>query len=145
VHGNHPARFEVDEGSGSVGGIGVYVAKLLGIVGSDGKQREFRRQAAANLTETVKVSRIASVIDGVLAATQYVSAIAAVRILDNAGAPVAGGNVRDVESSVAIGVPPLQFDNLFVAKIGDEVEEVMRDNEGGSGSSLAASLARDGA
>jgi hypothetical protein len=145
VHGNHPTRFEVDEGAGGVGGIGVYVAKLLGIVGSDGKQREFRRKTAANLAEAVKVGRVAGVIDGVLAAAQDIAAITAVRIFDNAGSPMTGGDVGDIEGAMTIGVPPLEFDNLFVAEIGDEVEEVMRNDERGRGSSLAAGLARDGA
>ena len=70
---------------------------------------------------------------------------AVVRVLQNARSPVAGGNVGDVEPDVAIGVPPLEFDDLFVAEVGDQVEYMMRDNENRRGSSLAAGLARDGA
>jgi len=81
----------------------------------------------------------------VFAAAQYVAAVAAVRIFDNARSPVAGGDVGDVEGAVAIGVPPFEFDDLLVAEIGDEIEKMVRDNEGGRGSSLSAGLARDGA
>src|SRR5208282_4701046 len=58
---------------------------------------------------------------------------------------MARGDVCDVERAVAIGVPPFKFDNLFEAEIVDQVEQVMGDDERGSGSGLAAGLARDGA
>ena len=51
----------------------------------------------------------------------------------------------DVERAVTIGVPPLEFDNFFEAEIGNQVEQVMGDDERGRGSGLAPGLARDGA
>ena len=61
-------------------------------------------------------------VDGVFAAAQHVAAIAAVRIFEDARSPMPRRDVRYVERAVAIGVPPLEFDNLFKAEIGNQVE-----------------------
>ncbi len=51
--------------------------------------------------------------------------------------------MRDVERAVAIGVPPFEFDNFFESEIGDEIEQVMRDDKRRRDSGLAARLACD--
>ena len=83
-------------------------------------------------------------VDGVFAAAQNVAAVATVRIFYDARSPVTRGHVGDVEGAVPVGVPPLQFDNLFEAQIGDQVKYVMRHDQRGRGAGLAAGLARDG-
>ena len=84
-------------------------------------------------------------VHGVFAAAQHVAAIAAVGILEDACSPMPRRYVSDVERAVAIGIPPFEFDNLFKSEIGDQVEQVMRYDESGRGSGLAAGLPRDGA
>src|SRR5271155_1566214 len=51
----------------------------------------------------------------------------------------------DVERAMAIGVPPLEFDNLLETEIADQVEQVMRDDERRRGAGLAPGLTRNGA
>src|ERR1700681_4863737 len=52
--------------------------------------------------------------------------------------------MRDIKRSVAIGIPPFKFDNSLVAQVGNQIEEMMRNDQRGRGASLALSLARDG-
>src|SRR3984885_10799289 len=54
-------------------------------------------------------------------------------------------HMSDVDGAVAIRVPPFQFDNLFIAQIAYQIEELMRDNQSRSGPCSATRLARDGA
>ena len=122
VHGDHPAGFQIEEGLGGVGGTGMHVAELRRIVGADGQQRQFGREAASDFAEAVEVGGVSGVVDGVFAAAQHVAAVAAVRIFEDARSPMARGDVGDVERAVAIGVPPLEFDDFFEAEIGDQVE-----------------------
>src|SRR5258706_2555576 len=84
----HPARFQVEEGAGSVGRIGVHVAERRGIVGANGKQRQLRRQAPPDFAKARKVSPVSRVIDRVLPGPQYIASIAAMRIPEDARAPV---------------------------------------------------------
>ena len=84
-------------------------------------------------------------VDGVLAAAQHVSTVTAMRIFEDARPPMTRRDVGDVECAVAIGIPPLEFDNFFEAEIVDQVEQMMRDDQGGRGSGLTAGLVRDGA
>ena len=80
-------------------------------------------EPASDLAKAGEISGVSGVVNGVLAAAQHVAAVAAVRILEDARSPMPRGHVRDVERAVAIGVPPLQFDNFFEAQIGDQVEQ----------------------
>src|SRR5580698_307498 len=122
VHGDHPAGFEIEKGAGSVGRTGVDVAELLWIVGSNGKQRQLRREAASDFAEARKVSGVSGMVDGVFAAAQHVASITTMRIFQDARSPVPRRDVSNVERYVAISVPPLQFNDLFVAQIRDEIE-----------------------
>src|SRR6266853_4145093 len=122
MHGDHPAGIQIEKGASGVGGTGVDIAKLRRIVGADGEQREFGRQAASDFAEAGEVRGVSSVVDGVFSAAQHVAAIAAVRILEDARAPVPRRDVSDVERAVAISIPPLKFDNLFKSEIGNQVE-----------------------
>ena len=144
VHGDHPARVQVDEGLGGVGGTGVDVAEGGGIVGSDGKESEFGGEAFPDFAEAGEIGGVSGVIDGVLAGADDVASVTAVRVFEDAGSPVARGDVGDFESAFVVAVPPLEFDDLLEAEVGDEVEDVVRDDERGRGAGLAAGLAGDG-
>src|SRR5580704_16746148 len=102
-------------------------------------------QAAADLAETVEVSGVASVIDRMLASAEDVATVTAVRILEHARAPMARWDVRDFERAFAVRIPPLHLNDLFEAKIRDEIEDMMRNDERRRAASFAARLARDGA
>ncbi len=70
------------------------VAELRGIVGADREQREFGSEAAADFAEAGEVGGVTGVIHGLLARFQNEAPIAAMRILEDARAPVARWNVR---------------------------------------------------
>src|SRR5579864_3749029 len=55
VHGDHPARFEIEKGLGGICGIGVHVTELRRIVGAYGEQREFGSEAASDLAEAREI------------------------------------------------------------------------------------------
>ena len=116
--------FEVEEGARGVGGIGVDVAELRRIVGADGKQREFGREAASDFAEAGEVGGVAGVIDGMLAGLQNKAAVAAMRIFQNARSPVARGYVRDGKIAVARSLPPVEFDDFGKAEIGNQIGNV---------------------
>src|ERR1700690_4067095 len=137
MHGHHPAGVEIEKGAGSVGGAGVYVAELRRVVSADREERQFRRQPSSDLAKAREIRRVSGVIHGVLAAAQHIAAISSMRIFKNPRSPMPRGNVRDVERAVAIRVPPLQLDNLFEAEVRNQVEQMMRNDEGGCSSSLA--------
>lgn len=141
VHGDHPTGFEIEKSLHGIGGAGVDIAKLRRIVGTDGEQGQFGRQTAADFMEAFEIGSVAGVIDGVLAGAQDVSAIAAMRILEDARAPVAGGNVSDFKRSLFVAIPPFKFDNFPEAKIRNQIEDLMRDDQSGCCAGLAPGLA----
>lgn len=51
--------------------------------------------------------------------------------------------MRDLQRSLFMSVPPFEFNDLPEAEIGDEVEEMMRHDQGRRNASLAAGLARN--
>jgi hypothetical protein len=122
VHGDHPAGLQIEKGFGGIGGAGVDVTELLGVVGADREQRDLRRQAASDFAETGEVGSVSGVVEGVFTAAQHIASVTTMRIFQNARSPMARRNVGNIKRAVAIGVPPLQFDNFFEAEIGDEVE-----------------------
>src|SRR5580658_5638502 len=129
VHGDHPARFEIDKGAHGVGGIGVDVAKLRRIVGANGEQGEFGSEAASDFAEAGEVGGVAGVIDGVFAGLENEAAVAAVRIFQNARAPVARRHMRYRQVAVTRSFPPVQFDDLGKAEIGDQVRNMRRNDD----------------
>src|SRR5580704_19231813 len=117
MHWDHPARFEIEEGAGGVSRIGVDIAKLGRIVSADRQQCELRRKPAANLAEAGEISRVAGVINGMLAGSQHKAAIATVRILQDACSPVARRNVSYHHAAAARTLPPIEFDDLRKTEI----------------------------
>src|SRR5258708_3977049 len=101
VHGDHPSRFEVEESAHGVGRIGVDIAELRRIIGADGEQREFGGKATSDFTEAGKICRVAGVINRVFASFHDKAAIAAVRIFQNAGTPMARWNMSDRNAAAA--------------------------------------------
>lgn len=49
----------------------------------------------------------------------------------------------DFERTLDMRVPPFQFDNLFESEVGNEVEEMMGDDQGGRASDFPPRLPRD--
>ena len=66
-------------------------------------------------------------------------------VLDDPRAPVSRRDVGDGQPEMAITVPPVQFDHVVKTKVGDQVEDVMRDHDRGRHSLQAFGLLHDGA
>ena len=77
VHGYHPTRIEIEKGLHSVGGIGMHVAKLRRIVGSNGKEGKLWREALPNFAETIEVGGVPGVIDRLFTGAEDVATVAA--------------------------------------------------------------------
>src|SRR5690242_20068281 len=102
VHGHHPAGAQVEKGAHRVRWAGVHVAKGGRIVGADGKQRQLRVKLTANFAEAGKIGGVAGVVNRVAFTFQNVAAVAAVRVLDNARAPVPGRHAANSKPVVAV-------------------------------------------
>src|SRR5581483_6085444 len=96
---------------------------------ANGQERDLRRETAADLAETGEISGVAGVIDGVAVGGEYEPAVSAMRILDDARAPVAGGHMRYGEVVVAEILPPVHFDDAAEAEVGNEVGHVLRNDD----------------
>ena len=51
------------------------------------------------------------------------------RILNDARAPMPRRHVRDRQPAMAIAVPPVQFDHIAKAQVGDQIHDVMRHHD----------------
>src|SRR5215467_905629 len=112
MHGNHPARLEIEESFGCIRRIRVHIAELRRIVGSNRKQREFGRKTTSDFAEAGEVRRIACVIDRMLAIFQDEASITTMRILQNSRTPMTRWDVRYSQVSQPRMLPPVEFDNF---------------------------------
>src|SRR5271166_4573758 len=115
------------------------------VVCANGKERQFRRKATPDLAKPSKVRRVASVIDRVLARVQHVSAVAPMRILEDARAPMPRGNVRHGQAAVARTLPPVKLDNLREAQVRNQIGDMTGNNDCRSRSTNAQIILHDGA
>src|SRR5512144_1237724 len=75
-----------------------------------------------------------------LAVTQDVASVAAVRVFQNARSPMAGRNMSHGESGVAEAAPPVEFDHIAESQVRDQIEDVMGNHDGGAPSTAAIGL-----
>src|ERR1700680_1510629 len=66
-------------------------------------------------------------------------------ILDDPGAPMAGGHVGDGEFARAVAIPPVQFHHIAEAQVGDQIYNVMRHYDDRRRGTPAPRLLNDGA
>src|SRR5215469_3580926 len=62
MHRDHPTCIQVEKGARSVGRIGMDIAKLRRVIGSDGQQSELGCQPTADFPKPGKVGSIAGVV-----------------------------------------------------------------------------------
>src|SRR5262249_61262718 len=53
------------------------------------------------------------------------------RVLQNASTPVARWHMGDGEATMLVVAPPVKFHDLFEPEVGDQVENMMGNNDGG--------------
>ena len=144
VHRHHPSRFQIEEGAGGVGGAGMDTTKRRRVIGADRKQSQFRCQAPANLAKSGKIRGVAGVIDRVLRIAQHVAAVAAMRILEDSSAPMPRGHVGHGQPAMPVAVPPVQFDHVVKAQIGNQIENLIGNHDDGRSAAPATSVLHDG-
>src|SRR5581483_988280 len=128
MHWHHPAGIQIEEGAGGVAGIGMDIPKRRGIVRANRKQRDFGPQALANVAEPGEISGVSGVVDRMLIVAQHVPAVAAMRILNNAGSPVSRWDVSDRQTAMAVAVPPVELNDVFESQVGHEIKNMMWDD-----------------
>src|SRR5947209_3094302 len=116
VHRDHPLRAEVHKGAHRVGRVGVHVAERCWMIRADGEEGDVGRQAPSDLVKAVEIGGVTGVIERLLVATEYVSAVAAVHVADDARAPMTRRRMRDSQIADAVLSPPIEFDDLAEAE-----------------------------
>ena len=129
MHGHHPAGVEIEEGANSVGRVGVHVAERRRVIRANGQQSDVGGEALADFAKAGEVRGVAGMIDRVLVIADDVAAVTAMRIFDNARAPMTGRNMGDGQGTMAVAVPPVELDDVAETKIGNQVENMMRDDD----------------
>jgi len=130
MHGDHPAGLEVEESARGIGRVGMDVAELRWIVSANREEREFGSESAPDFAKASEIGGVAGMIDGMFPGLQDKAAVATVRVFENARSPVARGNVRHRQTTVARTFPPVEFDDLGEAEIGNQVGHVRGDDDG---------------
>ena len=120
----------------------MHVAISLRVVCANRQQGYFWRELLADLSKPGEVSCVSRVINGVLALAQNISSITAMRILDNAGTPMAGRHVSHSHAVMTKTAPPVQFHNLIESQIRHQIKHVMR-HDCGRGAAHAARVLRN--
>ena len=110
-----------------------------------GSKREFGSEAAPDLAEACEVGCIAGVIDGMFSGLQDEAAVTAMRIFQNASAPVARGDMGNGQITVARSLPPIELDDFGKAEIGDQIRNVTWNDDGGGNAAGAQVVLHDGA
>ncbi|MCU1285469.1 MAG: hypothetical protein JWO13_1819 [Acidobacteriales bacterium] len=114
------------------------------MIGADGKQGDFRFQAATDLSEAVEVGGVAGVVNGFGARANDVAAVSAMCVMDHACAPVPGGNVSDGEVPAELDfVPPLELDNFAESEGTHKITDPVRNDNHGRDFPLASRELRD--
>src|SRR5437773_9132133 len=116
------------------------IAERRRIVSSDRQQRQFRRQSLTNLAESGEVGGVAGVVERVPIVPQDVATITAMRISDYPGGPMARRHMGDGQLTMAITIPPVQFDYVVESQVGNQIEDVVRDDDSGRRSAAISSV-----
>lgn len=129
MHGHHPTGVQVKKSPRRVSRVGMDVAERRRVICADREQRQLRGEAASDFAKSREISCVARVVDGMPSRPKHVSAIAAVRILEDSSTPMAGGHMRDRKIAMAIAVPPVQLDNVAEAEIRNQIQDMSRNND----------------
>ena len=126
VHGNHGFSAKIEESLQSFFRTGVDGAVGVGEVGANGEQGDLRVEPGADLAKAFKVGRISAVIDTVSGGVRKdVAAELPVDVVEDTGAPVAGGGHGDLQAGDARLTPPGKAANLGEAHGIDQVLDAM--------------------
>src|SRR6202034_752660 len=102
-------------------------------------------EAAPNLAEAREVGCVPGVIDGMGSGLQHEAAVTAMRIFQNASAPVPRGDMGNGQITVARSLPPIKLDDFRKAEIGDQIRNVTWNDDGGGNAADTQVVLHDGA
>src|SRR6185312_13796973 len=107
VHGHHGGCAEIEEGAQGFLRAGVDAAIGVGEVSADGQEGNVRMEAAADFMEAVEPGGVTGVVDGGgCGSGDGVAAEAAMRVVEEARAPVLCGSRGDGKRIKRGGLPP---------------------------------------
>ena len=94
------------------------------MISANRQQCQLRTQAFSDLFESVEIRCVAGVVDGVLAGTKNVSAIATVNVAHDARSPMTRWRVGDFDISELETLPPFEFDYARKSQITHQVAQM---------------------
>ena len=130
MHRDHCFCTELDKGLEGLFGVHVNIAFGGGVVGTDGEEGDLDVGAVSDFFEAVKIRAISAVENGASGILDEEPAEAAVVVVENTGAPVAGGGEGDAEGTVLEGFPRFEFADLVEAEAVNEASDVLGDCDG---------------
>ena len=130
MHGHESFRLELDEGIDGLLRVHVDIAFRGGVVGSYWQKGDFHRQALADLAEAIEVGAVATMKNRASCILDMESTKPTVRVVQNAGAPMAGRCECDFESAEFEGLPVLQFLHMVEAEAVNKATDIFRHKNG---------------
>jgi len=77
------------------------------------------------------------VINGMFAAAQNITAVAAMSVAQHSRAPVTRGHMRDRQIAMTIAAPPIEFDHVAKPKVRHKIEYLPRHNDSWSRATIS--------
>lgn len=130
MHRDHCFCAEFDKRLESLFGIHVNIAFGRGVVGADGQKRDLDIKAVSDFFESVKIRAVAAVEQCASGILDDESAEAAVVVVEDACAPVAGGSEGDAKGTVLKRFPRLELADVIKTKAVNEPSDVLGHGDG---------------
>src|SRR5579862_2315377 len=105
------------------------VAKSRRVVSSNRKQRQLWRKPPPDFAKTGKISCISGMINRMLPCPQNKASVAAMRVLQNARAPMPRRNMRHHQAAMSRTLPPVEFNDLGEVEIGNQIGDMRRNHD----------------
>ena len=128
MHGNHQACVKVDERFESLLGVHVNRAKTRRVIGADGQQRDVDWKSFSDLAESVEVSGVSTMINHPSRHFDHEATEAAVRVVEQPGAPVVTRGEGDAHGAVFKTFPVVKLLNDAEPEVMHEITDFERDN-----------------
>ena len=130
MHRNKSFCFELDKCVDGLLRVHVDISFRGGVVGPYRQECDFHRQTLANLAEAIEVGAVATMENRASCILDMKSTESTVRVVEHAGAPMAGRGERDLQSAEFKGLPVLQLLHMIEAKTMDEAADILRNEDG---------------
>lgn len=130
MHWHESFCIELDEGIDRLLWVHVDIALCRGVVGSNGQEGNFHRQALADFREAFKIGAVPTMENRAPGILDMKSAESPVRVVQDTRAPVAGRRERDLERAEFIRLPVAQFLDMLEAETVNEAADIFGNDDG---------------